>query len=71
MITITIEGDRGEGKTVTAVRIVRMLRSLGMDVRYKGVSEGREAKIEKLIRSRPDADELGTDHREFVVRDLT
>jgi hypothetical protein len=50
VITIRVDGPRGEGKTTTAARIVAYLRSLGLEVHYRGSSERQEDLIEDIIR---------------------
>jgi hypothetical protein len=41
MLTITITGGRGEGKTTTALRILAFLRALGQDPEYQAVTKER------------------------------
>lgn len=69
MIVITVEGDRGQGKTVTALRIVRDLRKLGMEVRYEGHSAAAVEELERLLEDGPDWLDIGLVPREFVVVD--
>lgn len=73
MITIDVSGPRGEGKTVTAMRIVKLLRGLGFEVEYEGDTARHKSIIEGMM-----ADGAATDlfagstlPREFLVRDVT
>jgi hypothetical protein len=71
MITITVDGDRGEGKTTTALRIAAMLRSKGFAVEYRGSSKEATARLEAGLRD-PDLAELllaGQLPRTFLVKD--
>jgi signal recognition particle GTPase len=49
MITIRIEGLRGEGKTTTAMAIVQLLRGLGQTVGYRGFAFNQAQTVEELL----------------------
>jgi molybdopterin-guanine dinucleotide biosynthesis protein len=67
MITITVNGPRGSGKTATAVAITRLLREKGQRVRYLGHSRHEERNIEHVIAE--ELDPAFTLPRDFVVCD--
>lgn len=69
MITITIEGNRGEGKTVTAGRIVAYLRSMGFSVKYEARTRFTEECVEDHFK-RDGGRFVGSELREFLVRDV-
>ena len=70
-ITIAVSGPRGTGKTITAMRIVVLLRSLGFDTRYQGATKQVTRVIEELIRDDPTVFDAATEPREFLVLDTT
>lgn len=70
MITITVTGGRGEGKTLTALRVVEMLRGLGFKAEYHGATEYTTRLLRGL--TPVQREELFTesiDPREFQVID--
>jgi len=68
MLRVTVTGGRGEGKTVTAIRIARFLRLFGFQVSYRARTKGHTATINRIIdRGLPIA---GIDTKEIEVIDI-
>ncbi|HZZ80999.1 MAG TPA: hypothetical protein VFE62_21030 [Gemmataceae bacterium] len=66
-VTIRVAGPRGEGNTVTAMRIMAMLRSLGLSARYEGHMKAGD--IEAILKDDPSLPWAGVEPREFLVVD--
>lgn len=69
MITVRIEGRRGEGATTTAMAIVRLLRMQGQTVRYVGPTRETERHVEGVLSKDGPYDSMN-EIREFEVMDL-
>jgi nucleoside-triphosphatase THEP1 len=67
-IRISVTGPRGSGKTVTAARLVAVLRTFGYEALYVGPPSDRKETVEAMLRSgHPLA---GSEPVRFVVEDL-
>ncbi len=69
MITITVNGPRGEGSTITSMRVTTWLRALGFEVEYRGHTELQTACIEDLLRNDRTVFDRATEPRQFLVLD--
>ncbi|VTR99178.1 unnamed protein product [Gemmata massiliana] len=70
MITIQVSGPRGEGNTISAMRIVSWFRSFGFEVEYRGHTELQTACIEDLLRNDHTVFDRATEPRQFLVLDV-
>lgn len=68
MVTIAVSG---EGKTVTALRIVALLRAEGFEVEYRSKTAERTAAMEELLKKIPDLARFAKEPGRFLVRDET
>jgi ABC-type microcin C transport system duplicated ATPase subunit YejF len=69
-ITIKIDGERGSGKTTTAIRIANLLISMGHIVAYRGRSRACEKLIKnQFIKHQPLR--KGDKPRRFLIEDIS
>lgn len=64
--TITIEGNRGEGKTTLAIMIQRMLEEAGHTVVYQSYSRDAEDNVVEL---KDSEEEVGLDPTTITIID--
>lgn len=71
MVEIIVKGKRGSGKTITAIRIVKMLREAGMECEYKGETIRSTDVINGILDGEYSTDTLAkaNEVRQFVVVD--
>ena len=48
-VTITVTGPRASGKTLTALRLVALLRAMGFTADYRGRSKWQEDQVRDLL----------------------
>jgi tRNA uridine 5-carbamoylmethylation protein Kti12 len=70
MITIRIEGPPGEGKTQTAIAIMRLLRDMKQEVKYQGRRYAKEAVDEFVKEPLPVQAKEFKLKRKFLVVDM-
>lgn len=70
MITIEIKGPRGEGKTTTAIAIMRLLRELKQEVKIQG-SRAERDRVEQYAKE-PMSQQAKSfrERRKFLIVDL-
>ena len=69
LITISVSGPRGMGSTITGMRITALLRSLGFEAEYRGLTEWHTAAIEAQLRDNPAVFDQATEPRRFLILD--
>jgi nucleoside-triphosphatase THEP1 len=73
VIAITVTGGRGEGKTTTAILIVKALREAGFAVTYQGATTFGTETVREIIDTVPAHSIIAgcTPEIEYVVIDKT
>lgn len=69
--TITIEGNRAEGKTTLAIMLTRYLEEQGHTVLYEGVNQAANETVEELAESEEEVELERPTTITIVDRDTT